>query len=817
MAWDDDAYYETELEIPSGRYGKLLAIPGGVGQDGPPGPAGPAGPTGPAGPKGNTGPAGPAGATGPAGADGATGPAGPQGAPGVVDFNAVTATKATPVDADVFALGDSAAAFATKKTTWANLKAGLKTFFDPTYEAKANKSAPNGYAALDAATRLPAAQLPISAVEFKGAWNASTNTPTLTDGTGVYGDMYRVYVAGVQNGVDFAIGDVIIYDGTNWRRMGGGYGVFEKVANKGVNNGYASLDAAGKLPSSQLPLSALEYKGVWNAATNTPTLQANVGTLGDMWRVNASGVQFGTQFTAGDFALFNGTKWENATSGTSGVSSITGLVGDVSAQPLKVNLALDEVDNTRDVDKTVAAARQLTPGRTINGVLFDGTTNITVPANINTISGEKVTPVDADFVPIADSAASFGARKLSWANLKLTVGVWYDSAVRTLSNKTLSSPKVTTGLYDANGSVILFFPLTALDNDTVPLDEVAPALEQPAGDGVETLEARAADNYFLMRNAAAGTAPLFTVTGADTSLNLDLSARGNGAVVLKSGAGSATAAMFRGEFGTVNYLTHASAISGSPVTVVATGTDPNIGIEITPKGTGTLNVAGTPVVTTSGTQTLINKTIDYTRNTLINFPSGTVPDLTPYQAKTEKGTPSGYAGLDATGKVPVAQLPATVVGEPTITAGTTAQYWRGDKTWQALNKASVGLASADNTADAAKNVLSATKLTTARTINGVAFDGTANITVLDSTKETALAMGTTAQYLRGDKTWQPLNAAAVGLGAAVQGSQNGVATGLTLWTGSKGQYDAIATKDPKTVYVVTGTVAASSAEITEAI
>jgi hypothetical protein len=43
MAWDDDAYYETELEIPSGRYGKLIAIPGGPGPSGPPGPQGPAG------------------------------------------------------------------------------------------------------------------------------------------------------------------------------------------------------------------------------------------------------------------------------------------------------------------------------------------------------------------------------------------------------------------------------------------------------------------------------------------------------------------------------------------------------------------------------------------------------------------------------------------------------------------------------------------------------------------------------------------------------------------------------------------------------
>lgn len=52
----------------------------------------------------------------------------------------------------------------------------------------------------------------------------------------------------------------------------------------------------------------------------------------------------------------------------------------------------------------------------------------------------------------------------------------------------------------------------------------------------------------------------------------------------------------------------------------------------------------------------------------------------------------------------------------------------------AVTKTQVGLGNVDNTADSAKKVLSATKLTTARTINGVAFDGTKNIAVADSTK-----------------------------------------------------------------------------------
>ena len=42
--------------------------------------------------------------------------------------------------------------------------------------------------------------------------------------------------------------------------------------------------------------------------------------------------------------------------------------------------------------------------------------------------------------------------------------------------------------------------------------------------------------------------------------------------------------------------------------------------------------------------------------------------------------------------------------EPTITAGTTSQYYRGDKTFQALNKNVIGLGNVDNTADADKPV-----------------------------------------------------------------------------------------------------------------
>jgi hypothetical protein len=52
-----------------------------------------------------------------------------------------------------------------------------------------------------------------------------------------------------------------------------------------------------------------------------------------------------------------------------------------------------------------------------------------------------------------------------------------------------------------------------------------------------------------------------------------------------------------------------------------------------------------------------------------------------------------------------------------------------------LVKADVGLSNADNTADSTKSVASAATLTTARLINGVSFNGSADITIADSTKQ----------------------------------------------------------------------------------
>ena len=88
------------------------------------------------------------------------------------------------------------------------------------------------------------------------------------------------------------------------------------LTQKGVANGVATLDAGGKIPSAQLPSSVMEYKGTWNANTNTPTLADGVGDNGDVYVVSVAGTQdLGSgsiTFAVGDWVVYNGSIWEKS-------------------------------------------------------------------------------------------------------------------------------------------------------------------------------------------------------------------------------------------------------------------------------------------------------------------------------------------------------------------------------------------------------------------------------------------------------------------------------------------------------------------------
>jgi hypothetical protein len=70
----------------------------------------------------------------------------------------------------------------------------------------------------------------------------------------------------------------------------------------------------------------MEFKGVWDAATNTPTLVNGTGNAGDVWLCNVAGtVNFGAgpiAFAVGDYAVYTGTVWARSSGATGTVTSV---------------------------------------------------------------------------------------------------------------------------------------------------------------------------------------------------------------------------------------------------------------------------------------------------------------------------------------------------------------------------------------------------------------------------------------------------------------------------------------------------------------
>ena len=133
--------------------------------------------------------------------------------------------------------------------------------------------------------------------------------------------------------------------------------------------------------------------------------------------------------------------------------------------------------------------------------------------------------------------------------------------------------------------------------------------------------------------------------------------------------------------------------------------------------------SGDQTLESLGAEATANKVIDFSVIDNITFPTT--------EAVANKITSDVVDLVDAqlTNYATTVQL---ATKENTITAGTTAQYWRGDKSWQTLDKTAVGLGNVPNTdATNASNLASGT-VPTARLGTGTADNTT---------------------YLRGDNTW----------------------------------------------------------------
>jgi hypothetical protein len=158
----------------------------------------------------------------------------------------------------------------------------------------------------------------------------------------------------------------------------------------GVALGVATLDAAGKVPVTELPdavLGALSYQGTWDASTNTPTLTSSVGTKGYYYVVSVAGttnLNGITDWLVGDWAVYNGTAWQKVDN-TDSVTSVNGFTGAVSLTTTNINEGTNQYFTTARARASVSAG---------TGISYNSTTGV-ITNSSPSLGGDVVGPSSA--------------------------------------------------------------------------------------------------------------------------------------------------------------------------------------------------------------------------------------------------------------------------------------------------------------------------------------------------------------------------------------------------------------------------------------
>jgi hypothetical protein len=103
-------------------------------------------------------------------------------------------------------------------------------------------------------------------------------------------------------------------------------------------------------------------------------------------------------------------------------------------------------------------------------------------------------------------------------------------------------------------------------------------------------------NYLIAQGGSTGN-PVNLSAGGETNVGLFLSSKGTGQVIVQTGGGAQVCV--NDTASAVNYVQLTGGATGSPgiVTISSQGSDSNVDLQITPKGTGVARVSGTLEIT----------------------------------------------------------------------------------------------------------------------------------------------------------------------------------------------------------------------------
>jgi hypothetical protein len=279
----------------------------------------------------------------------------------------------------------------------------------------------------------------------------------------------------------------------------------------GANNGVASLDGGGKVPSSQLPSTLMDYLGMYNATTNSPALIDGTGSTGDVYEVNVAGTQdFGSgniTFVVGDWVVYNGTIWEKSINSNSVVSvnSQTGIVV-LDTDDISEGTALYFTDErAQDAVGTI-----LVDSASIDFTYNDGTPSITatvLPAGVdhnslqNYAANEHIDHTTVDIETAANSGLAGGGD------------------ISTTRSLTLDVNNLTAETSIANGDLIAIYDVSASANRKMTKANLFAGVAMGAAGDIAETSFSAANN----QAAAADVTGLAFANGVVRSFNAQVS------------------------------------------------------------------------------------------------------------------------------------------------------------------------------------------------------------------------------------------------------------------------------------------------------